>query len=114
MTSTIPTDAATHVVCAYRWLDRGKVDQCEQQLRNLTPAQLRSASRDLQRLAVIVEALLYEAELAAIAVAVLTPDCPSLPCVWCGVVDCDNRDVHGQLDRISEVGNWKRARGVAT
>ena len=114
MTSTIPTDAATHVVCAYRRLDRGDVSLTETTLRKLTPAELRGASRNLQRLAVIVEALMYEAELAAIAVAVLTPDCPSLPCVWCGAPDCDNRDVHGQLDRISEVGNWKRARGVAT
>jgi len=111
--TTIPTDAATHVVCAYRWLDRGKVDLAEEYLRRLGGEDLKAARRSVLRLAVIVEALTFE-RLAGVATAALTPDCPSLPCVWCGALDCDNRDVHGQLDRISEVGNWKRARGVAT
>jgi len=117
MTSTIPTDAATHVVCAYRWLDAGKVDLAEEYLRRLAPQEMRGASTTLQRLAVIVEALMYEAELATVAAALLTPDALPVgfgmtgrampPCPWCGVVDCDQRDVHGQLVRASET-TWRR------
>jgi len=97
MTSTIPTDAATHVVCAYRWLDRGDVSLTEATLRRLSVAELRDADRTVVRLAQIVAALLQEAD----------------PCPWCPANPCPDREVHNRLDAMAE-GTWiRRARGMA-
>jgi hypothetical protein len=74
MTSTIPTDAPTHVVCAYRWLDHGDVAMTEDRLRQLTPGEQREAYTVLLRLATIVTALICEHDMANVAAAALTPD----------------------------------------
>jgi len=51
--------------------------------------------------------------------AAWAPDCPSLPdgfalngraldaCTWCGMADCDERQVHARLDAMSET-TWRR------
>lgn len=69
MTSTIPTDAATHVVCAYRWLHRGDVAMTEVQLRQVDLHELREAYTTLLRLATIVTALICEHDMANVAAA---------------------------------------------
>ena len=113
MTTTIATDAPTHVTCAYRWLDHGDVSLAEYHLRQLSAAEMREAYTTLLRTAVIVTALLAEHDMANVAAAVLQPDSlpdnvegrsigggPSRECRWCHRADCTERLVHANLHRL--------------
>lgn len=96
------------VANAYRWMHRGDKPMAETQVRKLTPEELRAAHTDLLRLAVLIETVRFE----DLAKAILTPD--ALPenvegfeihgrvCVWCKAPDCDQREVHAQLERIGQ------------
>lgn len=104
----IPAEAPTLVANAYRWMHRGDHPMAEKQIRKLSAEELRAAHTDLLRLAVLIETVRFE----DLAKAIMTPDCPSLPdgvtgfgvhgrvCVWCGALDCDQREVHAQLERV--------------
>lgn len=63
----VPAEAPTLVANAYRWMHRGNAEHralAEQQVRKLTPEELREAHTVLLRLATLVETVRFE-DLAA-------------------------------------------------
>ena len=121
-------NAAARANAAWSLTVQGKRDAALAQLRLLDPIQL----LHVQCFADLLHAAAGEVfdektepDLAGLAAALLTPDCPTLPegvegfatdraheqqCRWCPDPECDNRDVHDQLYRMSET-TWRERSG---
>jgi hypothetical protein len=124
MTLATDPNAAARANAAWSYVVQGQVDAARDALRLLDPLQLLQLECHAGRLIGLAAAVfdeLTQPDMAGLAAALLTPDCPTLPegvdgfatdraheqqCRWCPDPACDNRDVHDQLYRMSET-TWR-------